>query len=163
MRYSGASLELGRSGFATTTWATLGEARSRILPHPPRVPRGFRSLTGRLVLRQGREITLEIDVNQPFEWDPVAAEVTWPDGTKLEAEIAWERTTRQGPVEAGQVIRVGLCLKADGPFLAPSQFSVTTATPGPSPAGSPAPRDGCGTASAPSPRAWTRRRSCRRR
>jgi len=126
MRYSGVSPALGRSRLATLTWATFKEARSRIRSRPPRVPRGFRALTGRLALRQGREITLEIDVNQPFEWDPVAAEVTWPDGTKLEAEIAWERSTRQGPIEAGQVIRLGLCLKADGPFLAPSQVSVTT-------------------------------------
>jgi len=122
----GKALELRRSSFATMAGATLGEARSRILPHPPRVPRGFRSLTGRLVLRQGREITIEIDVNQPFEWDPVAVEATWPDSTKLEAEIAWERTTRQGPVKAGQVIRLGLLLMADGPFHAPSQLSVTT-------------------------------------
>src|SRR5204862_39408 len=58
--------------------------------------------------------------------DPVAVVGPWPHSPTLEAGIAWERTTRQGPVEAGQVIRLGLCLKADGPFLAPSQFSVTT-------------------------------------
>ena len=126
LAHPGAPREVHRSGIADTMWAVLAEPRPPILPYPPRVGRGLRSLTGRLVLRQGREITIEIDVNQPFEWDPVAVEVTWPDSTKLEAGIAWERTTRQGPVEAGQVIRLGLCLKADGPFLAPSQFSVTT-------------------------------------
>jgi len=126
LAHPGAPREVHRSGIADTMWAVLAEPRPPILPYPPRVGRGLRSLTGRLVLWQGREITLEIDVNQPFEWDPVAVEVTWPDSAKLEAEITWERTTRRGPVEAGQVIRVGLSLKADGPLLAPSQLSVTT-------------------------------------
>ena len=114
LAHPGAPREVHRSGITDTMWAVLAEPRPPILPYPPRVGRGLRSLTGRLVLRQGREITIEIDVNQPFEWDPVAVEATW------------ERTTRRGPVEAGQVIRVGLSLKADGPLLAPSQLSVTT-------------------------------------
>ena len=95
---------------------------------PRRARRGATALLGRLVLRSGRELTVEIDVRDALPWAPAAADVAWPDGRKRVAEVVWERTTRPGPVEAGQVIRLGLRLSADPHGGAPVRIELATAS-----------------------------------
>jgi hypothetical protein len=53
-------------------------------------------LRGRLVLRKDRDLTLEIDVEAPLDWEPGAALVRWADDTVLRAEVVEGRTTLPG-------------------------------------------------------------------
>ena len=83
-------------------------------------PFGPTEMTGRLVRRRDRELTVEILLDRPVDWRPVAAEVRWADGTRLVATIDTRFTTENGRLEPGLVVRVVLRLDADGPPDPPS-------------------------------------------
>ena len=76
--------------------------------------------------RKGPELTLEIDVEAPFEWEPGKANVRWSDGTMVRAEVVKERTTAAGPVAPGLTVRLTLRLVADGPTAPPAEVVMTT-------------------------------------
>ena len=86
----------------------FGAAR---LPPPP----GPAPLRGRLIVRQERDVIVEIDVDAPLDWHPERASVVWSDGTSVEAEIAADRTTAAGYVVAGLTVRLALRMTAAGP------------------------------------------------
>ena len=73
-------------------------------------PRRRRELRGQIVLRQYREIVIEITVDKLLAWDPADARVVWDDGTDCGAEIDATQSTRVGPVKGGTVIRLALRL-----------------------------------------------------
>ena len=77
-------------------------------------------LAGWLIHRRDRELVVEIFLDRPVDWRPVAAEVRWADGTRLEATIEARSTTERGWLERGLVARVVLRLDADGPPDPPS-------------------------------------------
>lgn len=83
-------------------------------------------LTGRLVLRRDRELTIEIDAEATLDWEPERAEVWWREGTTVRAEIIAERTTAPGLVAVGLVLRLSLRLITDGPVGAPERVLVRT-------------------------------------
>jgi Ca-activated chloride channel homolog len=85
---------------------------------------GPTEMTGRLVRRRDRELVVEIFLDRPVDWRPVAAEVRWADGTRLEATIDARSTTERGWLERGLVARVVLRLDADGPPDPPSTIVV---------------------------------------
>jgi hypothetical protein len=89
----------------------------RILAHSPR------ALSARLILRQDRELILEIEVAEPLDWYARDVRVFWEDGREVAAAII-EGTTRPGTVVAGQVIRLVLRLDADGPSEAPIRIEM---------------------------------------
>ena len=75
-----------------------------------------RRLRGRITLRSGDQLVVEIDVDgADLEWAPGAAvELTWPDGRR--APAALRQSTRPGTVPAGQTIRLVIELAAsEGP------------------------------------------------
>jgi Ca-activated chloride channel homolog len=69
-------------------------------------------LRGRVVLRRGDRITIEIDLISDLEWDPRDAMVVLADGTELLATVVVDETTRAGTMSAGQTVR--LTLRYDG-------------------------------------------------
>ena len=77
-------------------------------------------LAGWLIHRRNRELVVEIFLDRPVDWRPVAAEVRWADGTRLEATIDARSTTERGWLERGLVARVVLRLDTDGPPDPPS-------------------------------------------
>ena len=72
--------------------------------------RSERSLRGRIVLRQLREIVIEIAADQPLFWYPSDIFAVWGDNTECGAEIDAARSTLPGAVEKGTVIRLVLRL-----------------------------------------------------
>jgi RNA polymerase sigma-70 factor (ECF subfamily) len=80
---------------------------------PPRV------LRARLAVQRGRGLVLEIEVAEPLEWYAKDVKVIWEDGSELAAAIVGEGTARPGDIAAGQVVRLVLLLKEDGPSQAP--------------------------------------------
>ena len=81
-----------------------------------------RPLRGRLVLRRGRELTMEVTVGRAVDWSPVSAKVRWSDGTVVEAEIVNDSTTEPGRLRAGLVARLSLRLVEDGPADPPKRI-----------------------------------------
>ena len=81
-------------------------------------------LAGRLIHRSDRELVVEIFLDRPVDWRPVAAEVRWADGTRLEATIDARSTTERGWLEPGLVARVVLRLDGDGPSDPPSTMVI---------------------------------------
>ncbi len=77
-----------------------------------------RLLTARLTFRKDQDLVFAVDVTDPVEWYPREVKVIWVDGSEVAAVIA-EGTTRPGVVQAGQVIRLVLCLSGDGRSDAP--------------------------------------------
>jgi hypothetical protein len=67
-------------------------------------------LRGRIVLRQYREIVIEITVDKLLAWDPSDVRAVWDDDTECGAEIDATRSTPPGAVKAGEVIRLVLSL-----------------------------------------------------
>ncbi len=82
-------------------------------------------LTGRLVRCDGLQLVLEISLERSVDWHPEAAEVAWLDGARLDAEIDWQHTTREGRPTRGQVIRLVLRLPAGAPAAAPVRIVLT--------------------------------------
>jgi tetratricopeptide (TPR) repeat protein len=80
-----------------------------------RGPRLAATLRARLVLRKRRDLTLEIEIEVPFDWAPGKSTVRWSDGTTVHAEVVTEATTAPGPVTPGLTVRLTLRLVADGP------------------------------------------------
>jgi len=68
------------------------------------------ALRGQVVLRQDREIVIEITVNELLAWGPSGVRVVWADLTHCRAEIDATRSTRPGTVKGGTVIRLALRL-----------------------------------------------------
>ncbi len=87
---------------------------------------GAATLAARLVLRRDRELTLEIDVEAPFDWEPGEADVRWSDGTTVHAEVVAERTTAAGPAAPGLTMRLTLRLVADPPGAPPVMVVMAT-------------------------------------
>jgi hypothetical protein len=110
------------SDFARTSFAESVAERSLSLRQSSRP----RRLAGRLVVRRGRELTLEISVETALAWDPEEAKVVWPDRTVVRADIVEDRTTVSGRVAFGLVVRLGLRLVADGPGAPPERVVLTT-------------------------------------
>jgi Ca-activated chloride channel family protein len=110
------------SDFARTSFAESVAERSLSLRQSSRP----RRLAGRLVVRRGRELTLEISVETALDWDPEEAKVVWPDRTVVRADIVEDRTTVSGRVAFGLVVRLGLRLVADGPGAPPERVVLTT-------------------------------------
>jgi len=81
-------------------------------------------LSGRIVLRRGRELIVEITLDQPLEWALPGAQVVWDDGTRRLATIDRAGTTRPGVFHPGQVIRLALRLATDGPVAPPARIVV---------------------------------------
>jgi hypothetical protein len=79
-----------------------------------------------LVLQKDRELTIEIDVDRDVDWTPQDAKVFWPDGAAVPAEIVTDRTTANGHVAPGLVVRLGVRLMTDGPADAPERVTVRT-------------------------------------
>jgi Ca-activated chloride channel homolog len=75
-------------------------------------------LVARSTLRKDRQLALEIPVGEPVDWYAREVRVIWEGGSDIGAAIV-EGTTRPGPVDAGQVIRLVLLLEKDGPAEAP--------------------------------------------
>lgn len=73
-------------------------------------PRRGRELRGQIVLRQSREIVIEITVDKLLAWDPSDARAVWADNTECGAEIDATRSTRPGAVKGGTMIRLVLRL-----------------------------------------------------
>ncbi len=104
----------------TSTWsARAGRLLSR---HGPTA----KPLTGRLVLRNGRDLTIEIDVEAPLEWEPDAVNVVWPGAARVPADIVADRTTSPSTVAAGLTVRLGLRLVADAPADLPHEVVLTS-------------------------------------
>ncbi len=87
---------------------------------------GAATLAARLVLRRDRELTLEIDVEAPFDWEPGEADVRCSDGTTVHAEVVAERTTAAGPAAPGLTMRLTLRLVADPPGAPPVMVVMAT-------------------------------------
>jgi len=112
------------------------EEMEELRPAPPGAVRGGPSyrrrdltlgrLHGRLVLQKDRELTIEIDVDRDVDWTPQDAKVFWPDGAAVPAEIVTDRTTANGHVAPGLVVRLGVRLMTDGPADAPERVTVRT-------------------------------------
>ena len=81
-------------------------------------------LSGRIVLRRGRELIVEITLDQLLEWAPPGVQVVWDDGTRRLATIDAAGTTRPGVFHPGQVIRLALRLATDGPVAPPASIMV---------------------------------------
>jgi hypothetical protein len=79
-------------------------------------------LDGRIVLRRGRDLTIEIILDHPIDWAPSRAQAVWDDGTRIRATIDRAGTTRRGAFQAGQVIRLTLRLAKDGPTAPPARI-----------------------------------------
>jgi Ca-activated chloride channel family protein len=73
-------------------------------------PRRRRELRGQVVLRQDREIVIEITVDKLLAWDPSDVRVVWGDNTECGAEIDAIHSTRPGAVKGGTVVRLVLRL-----------------------------------------------------
>jgi Ca-activated chloride channel family protein len=68
-----------------------------------------RELVGRIVLRRGRELVIEIDLHEPLQWQPEAiATLALSDGTEQPAELDAARTTAAGEGKPGQTLRITL-------------------------------------------------------
>jgi hypothetical protein len=78
-------------------------------------------LSGRIVLRRGRELVIEVDLDRPLNWHPSRARVAWDDGTEIRAIVDKAGTTRAGTLDAGQVIRLVLRLAKDGLAAPPAR------------------------------------------
>ncbi len=87
-------------------------------------PRPAVGLSGRIVLRRGRDLIVEITLDQRLEWVPSGAQVVWDDGTRRLATIDAAGTTRHGAFHPGQVIRLALRLAKDGPVAPPARIVV---------------------------------------
>jgi len=87
-------------------------------------PRPAVGLSGRIVLRRGRDLIVEITLDQLLEWVPSGAQVVWGDGTRRLATIDAAGTTRHGAFHPGQVIRLALRLAKDGPVAPPARIVV---------------------------------------
>jgi len=81
-------------------------------------------LSGRIVLHRGRDLIVEITLDQLLEWALPGAQVVWDDGTRRLATIDRAGTTRHGVFHPGQVIRVALRLATDGPVAPPARIVV---------------------------------------
>ena len=81
-------------------------------------------LSGRIVLRRGRDLIVEITLDQLLEWAPPGVQVVWDDGTRRLATIDRAGTTRHGVFHPGQVIRLALHLATDGPVAPPARIVV---------------------------------------
>jgi Ca-activated chloride channel family protein len=90
----------------------------------PRTEQPERRLTGRVLRRLGRELTVEIEVGDSIEWRPLGAHLLWSDGPAVGAAIVLERTTRPGSIGRGRAIRLSLLLERDGPARAPDLIVV---------------------------------------
>ena len=77
---------------------------------------------GRIALRRGRELVIEITLDCARQWTPLGAVVVWSDGTRSLVSIDRVATTRPGAFQAGQVIRLVLRLKPDAPDSAPTKI-----------------------------------------
>jgi Ca-activated chloride channel family protein len=87
-------------------------------------PRPAVGLSGRIVLRRGRDLVVEILLDQLLEWAPSGAHVVWDDGSRRLASIDAAGTTRHGVFHPGQVIRLALRLAKDGPVAPPASIVV---------------------------------------
>ena len=74
--------------------------------------------------RRGRDLIVEITLDQRLEWVPSGAQVVWDDGTRRLATIDAAGTTRHGVFHPGQVIRLALRLAKDGPVAPPARIVV---------------------------------------
>lgn len=69
---------------------------------------------GRIVLRTGGELVIELVGASAFEWDPgQPVTLLFSDGTRLALVPQGERSTRKGRIEAGSVFRITLQLPQD--------------------------------------------------
>ena len=89
---------------------------------PPSMPKGAAEAKerrllewlGRIVLRSGGELVLEVTCGSAFEWDPTQSVVLhFSDGTRLTLTPEAQRSTRKGRVEGGSVFRITLALPQD--------------------------------------------------
>ena len=83
-------------------------------------------MEARLVLRKDRELTLEIDVEAPLDWQPGKSIVRWSDGSTVAAEVIHDRTTAAGPVTPGLTVRLTLRLADDNPAAGPVEVMMPT-------------------------------------
>jgi Ca-activated chloride channel family protein len=68
-----------------------------------------RHLKGRVVTHKGREVTLEVTVeDMDLVWAPHDAEVFFAGGQSVRASIVTERTTRDGTIAVGATLRIVL-------------------------------------------------------
>jgi Ca-activated chloride channel homolog len=97
-------------------------ASSEALPKPraPRLARrearSHRVLTGRIVLADANGLLVEVRIDgDALDWrSPSRAVLERDDGSKLEVAIVADRTTRDGLIAAGAVLRIGLQGVQDG-------------------------------------------------
>jgi len=78
-------------------------------------------LRGRLVLRNGRDLTIEIDAEIALDWEPAQVSAVWAGGRRVRAEIVTDRTTSPGAIAPGLTVRLGVRLVADAPADLPEQ------------------------------------------
>jgi len=92
-------------------------------------PAGAMALKGRLVLRKGRDLVLELTVDaRGLHWEPERTiTLTFEDGSVLTAQLVLERTTAPMSVAAGQVVRLAVLLDADAPESAPMRAALMCA------------------------------------
>jgi len=99
------------------------EDEERELPMAQDTPEAYaeapeRAWCGRLVLRRGDEAVVEVSIDAPATWRPgTEVEVELEDGTWVTARLDLARSTRVGPVSAGQAVR--LVLRLDASIAAP--------------------------------------------
>ncbi len=87
------------------------------------LPKSVR-LRGRIVLRRGRDLIVEVTLEHPLLWEPSSARVVWADRTKRQATVDVAATTGRGWLDAGHVIRLALRLPKDRPSGAPVRVLV---------------------------------------
>jgi Ca-activated chloride channel family protein len=127
--------EVGKDFEATRERIRQIEAKAlRKLRHPSRgrVLKGFvegdESLAGRVVLRAGRKLVVEIELLDALMWEPApAVSFLFADGLRLEALLDLAHTTRAGLHVAGQTLRLTLDAVGDPPVDAPSEILLQSA------------------------------------
>jgi len=73
------------------------------------------------VLRNGRDLTIEIDAETALDWEPAQVSAVWAGGRRVRAEIVADRTTSPGAIVPGLTVRLGVRLVADAPADLPEQ------------------------------------------
>lgn len=92
---------------------------------PPQEQTRFH-LQGRIVLRKGREIVIEIVLTQELDWyaEPVVL-ATLTSGRTIDGTFDAARTTRAGRLEAGVTLRITLVFSSDPGADAPTEVGIT--------------------------------------
>lgn len=105
----------------TMDW--LGEADDAA-PAPEARPRS--GLRGKITVRKGRQLVVELTLEDELAWDPAGvATVVLADGSQLGARVVLERTTRVGTLAAGMTLRITFELFADLPAgAAPERITI---------------------------------------